>query len=246
MLRRHGSRSVRRLMARPAWEGPTQRPRLVVAVPPAAGRSASGSDADSRRLGSAAARQCGLAEAGWPVGRNLADDEWAWVLGHIRWSPRLGHDVRGRAWNIRPHHLPLSGWLLAHNIRVLMIVSAPASLVSLLPLHASWAGPLRRSRPPAGPGAANVTPEQRTRSTTPPGCLTEPIYTRFRSGLAASLSCDCCLARERVPGAGARWRSRGWRLQGESGAGVHHRCAPGVDGGDDFLGVDPFEVGAGG
>jgi len=44
-------------------------------------------------------------------------------------------------------------------------------------------------------------------------------------------------------GAGARPRSRDCLLEGEAGAGVHHRCAPRVNGGDDLLGVDPFQVG---
>jgi hypothetical protein len=34
-------------------------------------------------------------------------------------------------------------------------------------------------------------------------------------------------------------RSRECLLQGEAGAGVHHRRAPGVDGRDDLLGVAP-------
>ena len=51
--------------------------------------------------------------------------------------------------------------------------------------------------------------------------------------------------------AGAGVRERGVRsreclLEGEAGAGVHHRRAPGVDGRDDLLGVDPLQVGAGG
>jgi hypothetical protein len=31
--------------------------------------------------------------------------------------------MRGRAWDVRSLDLPLSGWLLAHEIRVLMVVS---------------------------------------------------------------------------------------------------------------------------
>lgn len=46
--------------------------------------------------------------------------------------------------------------------------------------------------------------------------------------------------------AGARLRSRECLLQREARAGVHHRCAPCVDGRDDLLEVDPLEVGAGG
>ena len=46
-------------------------------------------------------------------------------------------------------------------------------------------------------------------------------------------------------GAGARLRSRDCLLEGEAGAGVRHRRAPGVDGRDDLFGVDPLEVGAG-
>src|ERR1700758_457252 len=46
-------------------------------------------------------------------------------------------------------------------------------------------------------------------------------------------------------GAGARRRSRECLLEGEAGAGVHHRRAPRVDGRDDLLGVDPLQVGAG-
>ena len=42
-----------------------------------------------------------------------------------------------------------------------------------------------------------------------------------------------------------RVRSRGCLLEGEAGAGVHHRRAPCVDGGDDLLGVDSLQVGAG-
>jgi hypothetical protein len=39
-------------------------------------------------------------------------------------------------------------------------------------------------------------------------------------------------------------RSRMW-LQDEAGAGVHHRRPPGVDGGDDLLGVNALQVGSG-
>jgi hypothetical protein len=74
-------------------------------------------------LGAADVIASGSAKAGWPVGRNQAVDEWPWVLGHIRGLPALGHDMRGRAWDIRPHDLPLSDWLLALEIRVLMVVS---------------------------------------------------------------------------------------------------------------------------
>jgi hypothetical protein len=59
--------------------------------------------------------QRGLAEAGWARGWNLADDEWAWVLGHIRRLAALGHHTRGRAGDIRPHDLPLSDRLLARD-----------------------------------------------------------------------------------------------------------------------------------
>src|SRR5438067_2325537 len=66
------------------------------------------------------------------------------------------------------------------------------------------------------------------------------------SGLAASLGCGCCLAWEQGPGgAGAQVRSRECLLEGAAGAGVHHWCASCVDGRDDLLGVDPFQVGAG-
>jgi hypothetical protein len=75
------------------------------------------------------ARRRGLADARWPVGRNLADDEWAWVLGHIRWLPPLGHDIRGPVWEIHPHDVPFSDWLLAHDVSVLMIV--PLQPISL-------------------------------------------------------------------------------------------------------------------
>src|SRR5262249_45277404 len=36
--------------------------------------------------------------------------------------PRGQDTVRGQVWDIHPHDLPLSGWLLAHDIRVLMTV----------------------------------------------------------------------------------------------------------------------------
>jgi hypothetical protein len=64
-----------------------------------------------------------LAKAGWPVGRYQAVEEWPWVVGHIRGLSALGHDPLGRARDVRPHDLPLSDWLLAHEIRVLMVVS---------------------------------------------------------------------------------------------------------------------------
>ena len=41
-------------------------------------------------------------------------------------------------------------------------------------------------------------------------------------------------------------RSRGCLLGASAGAGVHHWRSPGVDGGDDLLGVDALQVGAGG
>ena len=83
------------------------------------------------------ARRRGLAAARWSVGRNLADDEWAWILGHIRRISPLGHDIRRPVWKIHPHDLPLSDWLLAHDIRVLMIVALQPLLFrfSLLTLH---------------------------------------------------------------------------------------------------------------
>ena len=63
-----------------------------------------------------------LADARRPVGRNLADDEWAWVLGHIRWLPALGDERGGPVWEVDPYDLPFTGWTLAHVVRVLMIV----------------------------------------------------------------------------------------------------------------------------
>ena len=46
-------------------------------------------------------------------------------------------------------------------------------------------------------------------------------------------------------GAGLPPRPRGFPTgsEFEPGAGVHHRCAPGVDRADDLLGVDPLQVG---
>jgi hypothetical protein len=35
-------------------------------------------------------------------------------------------------------------------------------------------------------------------------------------------------------------------LQDQTSAGVHHRRAPGVDGRDDLLDIDPLQIGAGG
>jgi hypothetical protein len=45
-------------------------------------------------------------------------------------------------------------------------------------------------------------------------------------------------------GGSARVRSRRG-LQAEAGAGVHHRCPSAVHGGDDLLGGDSLQVGAG-
>src|SRR5271166_2304908 len=66
---------------------------------------------------------------------------------------------------------------------------------------------------------------------------------RARTLLRATCSAAASLLlglRAAAEAAGARLRSRTCPLEGEAGAGVHHRRALGVDGRDDFLGVDPL------
>ena len=60
-----------------------------------------------------------------------------------------------------------------------------------------------------------------------------------RFGLTASLRRDCCFAGEQGRCARAAPAPARSLLEGEAGAGVHHRRPPGVDGGDDLLVVDP-------
>ena len=66
----------------------------------------------------------------------------------------------------------------------------------------------------------------------------------YSFGLAASLMRGCWLPAERV-GTRERRCAPACLLEGEAGAGVHHRCAAGVDSRDDLLVVDPLQVGAG-
>jgi len=54
-----------------------------------------------------------------------------------------------------------------------------------------------------------------------------------------------CLASRRDGGAGSAGCTPAGRLQGEAGAGVHHRRASRVDRGDYLLGVDPLQIRAG-
>ena len=73
------------------------------------------------------------------------------------------------------------------------------------------------------------------------------------SATARPVVAGCCLRTKRSSALGGRFaasrervvRSRVAQLERQAGAGMHHRRAPGVDGGNDLLRGDPLQVGAG-
>ena len=115
---------------------------------------------------------------------------------------------------------------------------------------------LARNRPPSKPGALSQSPTSRRAGTERAAAA---------SALAAAQASLCLcharasgdsllLTREAIVGpgravggvAGAHHAlPHGCALKGKAGAGMHHRRAPGVDGGDDLLRGDSLQEGAG-
>jgi hypothetical protein len=80
-----------------------------------------------------------------------------------------------------------------------------------------------------------------------PRRLTTPSWRSGGASVRGSWRADCVGVWQlgAAPGCGSAPCAPTGRLQGQTGACVHHRCSPGVDGGDDLLGGDALQVGSG-